>query len=71
MKHMKVDGRDLMLNELETLYWLKTGDFKRLTEGDDSDTDYIGMRDKMIENGDEDYYKSCCPPEGTTEPHNL
>lgn len=62
MKHWKKDGRDLMLNDTESKHWIDTGEFKRIESGDDADTEYCELRDRMRANGDGKFYEACCPP---------
>lgn len=61
MKVTTVDGRPLMLNNRESQYWIDTGQFTRIPEGDQEDPEYCSMRDKMKANGDEQYYQAICP----------
>lgn len=61
MRHFKVDGKDVLLNDTEAQYWVDTGHFKRIKEADTQDNDYCKLRDRMIANGDSDFYEYCCP----------
>lgn len=66
---IKINGKEFMLNSEEQNFFTSTGNLKRIKEADGPD--YIEIRDKMIGNGDEPLYKSCCPPETETPPHYL
>lgn len=61
MRHFKVDGKDVLLNETEAKFWADTGSFKRIKEADEIDADYCELRNKMISNGDNEFYEYCCP----------
>ena len=61
MRHITVDGKDMMLNVRESAWWIKTGYFEHIPEGDSEDPEYCALREKMKANGDEEFYKQCCP----------
>ena len=69
MQHVNVDGVDVMLNDAESKYWVDTGDFKRIPEGDEEDAAYCELRDRMIADGNEEFYLLCCPPREPCPPH--
>ena len=71
MKHMKVNARHMMLNDRESSFFAETGNFKRFSECDNLDPEYVSLKGEMIQNGDIDFYKSCCPPKDETPPHFL
>jgi len=66
-----VNGLTVMMNDKEADFWIKTGNYKRIPEGDDADEDYINLRDKMFSNGDDDYYRWLCPPKESTPPYLI
>lgn len=67
----KVNGRHVMLNDVEADRWVACGRYERIPAGDAADAEYTALRDEMIKNGDEAFYVQSCPPSVSTPPALL